>query len=79
MSKRWIRAAAGLLMVVPFLGGCEEQKSQEGVSQRPTEQSQPPALGQSSSPDASKTPEQIQPEEKKQERSAREPRPGDRG
>jgi hypothetical protein len=82
MTKFWIHAAAGLLLVGPLLAGCEEQKSRDSVSQRSADQTAPPAppaLGQPSSPDALKAPEKAQPEEKKDERSAREPRPGDRG
>jgi ribosomal protein L12E/L44/L45/RPP1/RPP2 len=69
-------------LVGPLLAGCEEQKSQDNISQRSADQTAPPAppaLGQPSSPDALKAPEKAQPEEKKDESSAREPRPGDRG
>lgn len=82
MTKFWIHAAASLLLVGPLLAGCEEQKAQDRVSQRSADQSAPPAppaLGQPISPDALKAPEKAQPEEKKDERSTREPRPGDRG
>jgi hypothetical protein len=82
MTRRWYYAAAVLLIVGPLIAGCEERKSPDSVSQRSADQPAPPAppaLGQPSSPDALKAPEKVQPEEKEDERSAREPRPGDRG
>lgn len=85
MTKRWINATATLLLVGPLLAGCGDRKSEQGVSQRPPDQSQPPAppappvLGQSGSQDPSKAAEPVQPEEKKEGRSASEQKPGDRG
>jgi len=89
MTKKWINAAATLLLAGPLLAGCGDRKSEQGVSQRPPDQSQPPAppappvlgQGQSGSQDPSKAPElaPVQPEEKKEGRTAGEQKPGDRG
>lgn len=83
MTKSRVGGTAGLLLIgLTLLGGCGDRKSGEGESQRPPDQPQsaaPSVVGQSGSQESPSAAEQARPEEEKEDNSAIEKRPKERG
>ena len=82
MRIRWINGIIGLLLLAPLFAGCEDRQREEIGSQPPPGQSQPnapPMLGQSGSEHSPSSPEQEQPEHRKEEKTATDKTPEERG